>query len=197
MSDEYRVPMDDEEKRKVMRLALSMIFSEDPEQPAFRSESDEKWIDAFCDRLVKLHDDTAGHYREWVEQLAPEIGKRLIRIGNTKTQCRRIASLIIGAFEGAEFERHKQHTAWQWLRYFWRVPIDLNAGHYEGYYDKSWFYYDMQNTRPVKDCLEYRKLQEMYVDKFGGWDAIDLEHTSYDGHAWWTDKDLADDVLIV
>ena len=29
------------------------------------------------------------------------------------------------------------------------------------------------------------KEAEMYIKKFGGWETIDLEHTEYDGHAWW------------
>ena len=32
---------------------------------------------------------------------------------------------------------------------------------------------------------EYERLKELYIQKFGGWETIDLEHTDYNGQIWW------------
>lgn len=32
---------------------------------------------------------------------------------------------------------------------------------------------------------EYERLKAAYIARFGGWETIDLEHTTYDGHKWY------------
>ena len=71
-------------------------------------------------------------------------------------------------------------TAWQWLRYDHRKPADT-AKPIE---QNSWYYYYWRDTTPTTE-EEYQRLKDLYVKKFGGWEDIGLEHTTYDGHKWW------------
>ena len=91
-----------------------------------------------------------------------------------------------------EFEKD-YFTSWQMLRYKRRIPIDGND-----YFLKKWnimddmgewnevtyYYYDVKKTREVSD-EEYHRLKILYIEKFGGWTSINLDHTNYDGRIWW------------
>ena len=50
--------------------------------------------------------------------------------------------------------------------------------------EKEWYYYTAVQVSPVSD-KRYDRLKALYIKLYGGWDTIDLEHTTYDGHAWW------------
>ncbi len=90
----------------------------------------------------------------------------------------------------------KPHTAWQWLSRYHRVPMkgEKSIEKYPCYFDKdlqewvittkAWYYYFYSQTEMVTD-EEYERLKEIYIEKFGGWEKIDLENTSYDGRIWW------------
>lgn len=91
---------------------------------------------------------------------------------------------IFGCRNRYEFEQTRGYTAWQLLSQYHRVPKDTTKGYYAGEYEKQWFYYEWRNSMVV-DNDRFQKLKDLYIKKFGGWEQIDLEHTFYDGHAWW------------
>lgn len=87
----------------------------------------------------------------------------------------------------------ENHTAWQWLQYKHRVPKKgeqpraSRPSYFDGEdwaYGRKYYYYRSGQTEPVDDA-EYERLKALYIKKYGGWDTIDLEHTTYDGHIWW------------
>ena len=90
----------------------------------------------------------------------------------------------------------KPHTAWQWLSEKHRAPKkgEVPVGRHPKYPDpdtgswkeseKEWYYYSAAQVSPVTE-KRYEKLKALYIKLFGGWETIDLEHTTYDGHAWW------------
>lgn len=96
------------------------------------------------------------------------------------------------------------HTAWQWLSKYGRIPAPGKKAFPEFYendewidefgdrhnaYSHTWYYYQGEDT--IACPLELKeKLKTMYIEKFGGWEKIDLNSTTYDGHIWWTDDDL-------
>ena len=57
----------------------------------------------------------------------------------------------------------------------------------EGYHisgTSTWYYYQYEDTVIATDD-EYERLKAAYIARFGGWETIDLEHTTYDGHKWY------------
>lgn len=90
----------------------------------------------------------------------------------------------------------KPHTAWQWLAYKHIAP-KLNAvpeGKHPVHWDpvmedwieseKEWYYYTASQVKLVDD-KRFEKLKELYIKTYGGWETIDLDNTTYDGHKWW------------
>lgn len=96
--------------------------------------------------------------------------------------------------EARERYRKKPRTAWQWLYERRRrirpgaLPFPksytLHAREYGEYYETTWYYYKYADTVVTTDD-EYEKLKAAYIEKFGGWEEIDLAHTTYDGHKWY------------
>lgn len=96
--------------------------------------------------------------------------------------------------EARERELKKPRTSWQWLSEMRRKILPdakpfpqtytLHARERDEYYETTWYYYDYEDTVAVTDD-EYEKLKAAYIEKFGGWEAIDLKHTTYDGHKWY------------
>lgn len=91
-------------------------------------------------------------------------------------------------------ELTQEKTAWQWLSREWRypnadaVPVKREKRYpvdiYNNEWDSSyWYYYRKKDTHIVTE-EEYFKLKNAYVEKFGGWEKIDLKHTTYNGKAW-------------
>lgn len=96
------------------------------------------------------------------------------------------------------------HTSWQWLFEYGCIPIaeaetvsrtysgyhwegDEYGGHWaedDGKSTSTWHYYRGEDVIPIPEYWQ-GYLRHAYELKFGGWDIIDLEHTDYDGHAWW------------
>lgn len=87
-------------------------------------------------------------------------------------------------------------TSWQWLKEDKRKVVE-NAVPEEKYnliYDEvsggfeeaneSFYYYSQYDTEKVED-KEYKKLKDLYIKKFGGWEKIDLENTEYNGKKWY------------
>ena len=90
----------------------------------------------------------------------------------------------------------KPHTSWQWLSEKHLAPKkgeapvgrhpkypDLDAGCWKES-EKEWFYYTSEQVTPVSD-KRFERLKSQYIKLYGGWEMIDLENTTYDGHAWW------------
>ena len=80
--------------------------------------------------------------------------------------------------------RYSEYTAWQLLQHWHRVPLDNVNPHYHCYYDNEWGYYYLKDTRKV-NAEEFDKLKALYIQKFGGWEHIDLRNTTYNGAKWW------------
>ena len=90
----------------------------------------------------------------------------------------------------------KPHTAWQWLskKHLAVRKGAVPVGRHPKYLDpetgcweeseKEWFYYTPEQVTPVSD-KRYDRLKAQYIKLYGGWETIDLDHTTYDGHAWW------------
>ena len=87
-------------------------------------------------------------------------------------------------------------TSWQWLsedqrkveddsypeeRYNWLYDKDSDSFEQA---KKPFYYYSEYDTVEVSE-EEYQELKKLYIDKFGGWEKIDLEHTDYDGKKWY------------
>ena len=95
-------------------------------------------------------------------------------------------------------ELHRPRTAWQWLsearrmirpgaRAFPHTYKRHGFNDEEGYYisgTSTWYYYQYEDTVIATDD-EYERLKAAYIARFGGWETIDLEHTTYDGHKWY------------
>lgn len=88
------------------------------------------------------------------------------------------------------------HTAWQWLAYAHMAPTK-NAVPYRMYPkfwdpdirrweqgDKQYYYYSHKDVRHVSD-KRFESLKQQYIKLYGGWEKIDLNHTTYDGRIWW------------
>lgn len=76
------------------------------------------------------------------------------------------------------------HTAWQWLAIYHRIPrvnAETEAEHYDC---GTYHYYHLADTNWASD-KEYEALKALYIEKYGGWDTIDLDHTTYNGKVWW------------
>ncbi len=100
---------------------------------------------------------------------------------------------------------NEEHTSWQWLRLHHRIPINYDDGFgivqgFDTFTNESgevvevrhsaWTYYKGRDTVAVTAKL-YDHLKDLYIKKYGGWEKIDLDHTEYDGHIWWSQNDLA------
>lgn len=95
-----------------------------------------------------------------------------------------------------EYENGPWRTSWQLLEHHKRkikdgaIPRKIyntvydeeNDRFYEA--DKAFYYYNLQDTEEVEDP-EFQKLKASYIEKFGGWEEIDLENTTYNGKAWY------------
>lgn len=90
----------------------------------------------------------------------------------------------------------KDHTAWQWLAITHLAP-KKNAKAYGVQHkcwdsenrkwivsNRIWYYYSHNQVFQVSDDA-FEILKDQYIQLFGGWEQIDLEHTKYDGKKWW------------
>ena len=123
-----------------------------------------------------------------------------------KTRRERLSCTCCGEYFGREARYElenglcsfcsKPHTAWQWLNYVHCVPKngEKPTGMHPRYWDpdtegwedseKEWYYYTDKQVSRISD-KRFERLKALYIKAYGGWETIDLEHTSYDGHAWW------------
>lgn len=95
-----------------------------------------------------------------------------------------------------EYENGTWLTSWQLLNYCKRKIKDgaiprkrFNTFYDEGsnqFYEakKAFYYYNLQDTEEVEEA-EFERLKASYIEKYGGWDIIDLDNTTYDGKAWY------------
>ena len=90
----------------------------------------------------------------------------------------------------------RPHTSWQWLskKHLAVRKGAVPVGRHPKYPDpetgcweeskKEWFYYNSAQVSPVSD-ERFERLKAQYIKLYGGWEMIDLENTTYDGHKWW------------
>lgn len=79
-------------------------------------------------------------------------------------------------------------TSWQWLakrkRYVKDNAEPIPETFCFGGTEKTFYYYRRKDTRRCSD-KKYEKLKKAYIEKYGGWEEIDLESTSYNGKKWY------------
>jgi hypothetical protein len=132
------------------------------------------------------------YYTEDEVDYLPEKAKEIRRKKNAEDRARRKAEK---ERKLKYYEDHIEMTSWQWLAYAHRVPVDDADAHHktlrypndDGKWEESdskWYYYYKKDTMEVSE-EEYQRLKELYIQKFGGWETIDLEHTDYNGQIWW------------
>ena len=80
-----------------------------------------------------------------------------------------------------EEEHYPEHTAWQWLQQR-KAPLAGEKPHKDDY--NNFYYYFKCQVGPITE-ERFEELKALYIKKFGGWETIDLENTSYNGCVWW------------
>lgn len=120
----------------------------------------------------------------------------------TKNDCFKEYCFVEDTVQMSEDEREyfsikdEFKTAWQWLAQDRRkvknkaIPISkknwILDNFTQKFYqeDKVFYYYKGADTEKVEE-EEYKKLKDLYIKKFGGWERIDLENTEYNGKKWY------------
>ena len=156
------------------------------------AEGVEEWNNGWCSFMVTRYTENEVHPSEAARRKWREHRNEIARRSREKIAREKAAREAEEAWE-EEF-RNDYYTAWQMLSQTRRVPIDG-----QDFYRKKWwfkdewedewfqsvyYYYDIKRSRRVSD-EEYQQLKDLYVEKYGGWEKIDLDHTTYDGRAWW------------
>lgn len=166
-------------------------------KPKVGEEPEEMWSNQFCNMFYEywhksqLEPATEDEIFEFFEKLRLERNRKAREYYAEKKAEREWAI------------KSELKTAWQWLSEERRIPVE-GAGYERNpevfhYYDSelnewedftsNYWYYMRMDTRPATDW-EYQKLKELYIHKFGGWEKIDLENTTYDGKVWWDYRTL-------
>ena len=73
-------------------------------------------------------------------------------------------------------------TSWQWLYHCHREVLE-NAEPILNDYN-NFYYYRETETKEISE-ERFEELKSMYVEKYGGWEKIDLENTTYNGKKWY------------
>ena len=159
--------------------------------------------------ITKRKTASAVFYRE--DQTRPFNQKELRRARNRRrellrTRKARLSCSCCGEYFGREARYELQdglcgycrrpHTSWQWLskKHLAVRKGAVPVGRHPKYPDpetgcweeskKEWFYYNSAQVSPVSD-ERFERLKAQYIKLYGGWEMIDLENTTYDGHKWW------------
>lgn len=74
-------------------------------------------------------------------------------------------------------------TAWQWL-YYVKRKVKKSAVPFKKHSDNPYYYYAAADTEFIGE-EEYEQLKALYIEKFGGWEHIDLENSKYNGEKWY------------
>ena len=129
------------------------------------------------------------YYSEDEVEYLPEKAKEIKRKKNAEDRERREIKRLMKYCDD-----HIERTSWQWLANERRVPVVDATAHRktnrylndDGEWEEStkWYYYYKKDTMEVSK-EEYQRLKELYIQKYGGWETIDLEHTDYNGQIWW------------
>lgn len=87
-------------------------------------------------------------------------------------------------------------TSWQWLAQDKKKVKEGSEprekrnwifNEYSGGFEKatkSFYYYSEYDTEEI-DEAEFERLKALYIEKYGGWEKIDLENTDYNGLKWY------------
>lgn len=76
---------------------------------------------------------------------------------------------------------NEEYTSWQWLAYERMIPRD-NENPCQR--KNGFWYYKRNQVESVSD-ERYKELKALYIKKFGDWDYIDFDTTTYNGEKWW------------
>lgn len=146
-------------------------------------EGEEMWTNGFCQ-----------HWSEYwkAEQTRPATEEELQQYNDELRQKRRLQAQKRRKRRKAQKEEmqrriqwEKAHlperTSWQWLSIH---HCAVRSGEKPHHRDNGWWYYYKDQVEPVSDS-RYEQLRAKYIDKFGGWEQIDLDHTAYDGRVWY------------
>lgn len=88
-----------------------------------------------------------------------------------------------------ERKKHVRRTSWQWLAWHNRevlegAPVSEKTFDVDGE-TKTYYYYERQYTKPCRSKKRYEELKKSYIEKYGGWDSINLDDTTYNGKKWY------------
>ncbi len=79
-------------------------------------------------------------------------------------------------------------TAYQWLQQESRIPIDGAQAipkEYEFEYGtKIYYYYKRKDVHKISNST-FKKLKDLYIKLYDGWETIDLDNSTYNGKIWW------------
>ena len=144
---------------------------------------EELWPNYYCEHLTLYYPpdgvkEMTLQEREEYHQMILEQRRNAYRRHKAREEQRR----------QKEKERQRidnSQTSWQWLSHDRRKIIEGSEPvKRTGRYDNGYKYYPLDCTTPVTP-EEYGKLKTLYINKYGGWLKIDLEHTDYDGSPWY------------
>lgn len=173
-------------------------------RPKAGAQPVEMWTNGYCGQ-------TAMYY--WISDLEPASAKEIAKHQQEDRERRNSRARELYHWHKAEERRLKEEqeaerkrleeayangdlplkTSWQWLSQDHRIPKDNAVAigkTYKYYWDygqcdyHTWYYYPKKDTVPV-DEAEYQRLKALYIKKFGGWNCIDLDNTTYTGKKWW------------
>ena len=77
-------------------------------------------------------------------------------------------------------------SAWDWLEFFRRYPIEGVSPSERGLHGyKTYVGWKFDLTEKVT-ADEYKRLKKLFIDRWGCWQKIDIEKTTYGGERWAT-----------
>lgn len=181
----------------IVRIIKSNDDGEVLEDKTYRQYTEKEWTK----QMYKLRKNAIGHVESWSRihhatfytenEVLPMTERERARYKKKISEKRkqdRLKRKRKLEEEKARIEKEWQEelmTAWQWLSRAKRVPTETAKAQPVDYTDIGrWYYYKRMDTRPATD-EEYERLKALYVEKFGGWEEIDLKNTTYDGQKWW------------
>lgn len=185
----------------IVRIIKSNDDGKVLEDRTYHQYTERQWTQKF----YKLRKNAKGHEEKWKrirhaifyteDEVLPMTEREKARYKEKVRQQRKQDRLDREERKRFEIEQEERElrkereeeikTAWQWLARERRVPLDGVEARPVDYEDVGrWYYYQRKDTRPATD-EEYERLKALYIEKFGGWNQIDLKTTEYDGHKWW------------
>ena len=138
----------------------------------------EEWNNRYCTFKVFRYTDDEVHPDEYARR------KYLDHKKEASKRCYDKRKQIIAAQKRDAFQH--QFTSWQLLNYYHRIPLEGHTPELRKnpMREKRYYYYDIDKSIIV-DEKRFEELKALYIEKYGGWETIDLDKTTYDGRIWW------------